>query len=321
MGLSGPKRHTKISSDPNNTSWSKSTDSFGHKILSAQGWKPGQLLGAENAAHAEHFTAANASHIRVMLREDNLGLGAQLGKGNAETFGLSTLSGIFGRLNGKSDADVEKMQSAQRDVELRSYQTRKFGLMTFVRGGLLVGDKMEDDSTLPAQPQQRMAEDIKDSDSAAFSKKRKRDGAPADKDIRKKKKTTRKDANTLPIEPTEQADAEPNSTVTPVTTVLNDEDALRAMKKAEKAERRARKEDRRKRKEERAIRREERHKKRLNTDKPPDGNKPPTMPAAAAAAISGSRQAFRQRFMQQKRLASMDAKALNEILMLKTAVA
>ena len=109
-----------MSNDPNNTNWSKSLDTYGHKILSAQGWTPGDYLGAKNASHSDHYTAANASHIRTLLREDNLGLGAQIGKGNADTFGLSLFSGVLGRLNGKSDAQLEKQQSALRDAELRT---------------------------------------------------------------------------------------------------------------------------------------------------------------------------------------------------------
>ena len=108
MGLAGPRKRSKLSHDPNNTAWARSTDSFGHKILTAQGWKPGDYLGARDAEHASHYTAANASHIRVLLKDDNLGLGARRSGGsgagggaNAETFGLSQLAGLLGRLNGK----------------------------------------------------------------------------------------------------------------------------------------------------------------------------------------------------------------------------
>ncbi|KAM3415070.1 hypothetical protein BST61_g10205 [Cercospora zeina] len=140
MGLAGNKKKTKLSADPNNTAWAKSTTSFGHKILSKQGWKPGDYLGTENASHSEHYTAANASHIRVMLREDNLGLGAKIGTQNAETFGLSMFSGLLGRLNGKEEdqAALKKKEETIRDVQLKL----KYGNLNFVRGGLLVGDKM-----------------------------------------------------------------------------------------------------------------------------------------------------------------------------------
>ncbi|KAK5011648.1 hypothetical protein LTR28_010357, partial [Elasticomyces elasticus] len=141
MGLSGPKKphyltelsfsRNKFSSDPNNTKWSRDTDSYGHKILASQGWKPGSHLGAKNAAQASHYTAASSSHVRVLLKDDNLGLGAQRGKSNADTFGLSTFSGILGRLNGKSEVQVQKEQAVQRDVQLASYHGQRWGRMNF----------------------------------------------------------------------------------------------------------------------------------------------------------------------------------------------
>lgn len=135
----------KLSTDPNNTAWAKSTTSFGHKMLSKQGWKPGDFLGAENASHASHYTAANASHIKVMLREENLGIGAKIGTQNAETFGLSMFSGLLGRLNGKEEdrAVMQKKEETLRDVQLKL----KYGNMNFVSGGMLVGDKMQEVKT------------------------------------------------------------------------------------------------------------------------------------------------------------------------------
>ncbi|KAG9652870.1 hypothetical protein KCU64_g8229, partial [Aureobasidium melanogenum] len=139
MGLAGPKRRSKIGTDPNNNNWAKATDSFGHKILASQGWKPGDTLGAKDANHASHYTVGSNSHIRVLLKDDNLGLGAARGGNNAETFGLSLYSGLLGRLNGKSEAEVEKQQTAQRDVELALYQGRKYGNINFISAGFLVG--------------------------------------------------------------------------------------------------------------------------------------------------------------------------------------
>lgn len=114
-------------------------------MLSKQGWKPGDFLGAENASHASHYTAANASHIKVMLREENLGIGAKIGTQNAETFGLSMFSGLLGRLNGKEEdrAAMQKKEETLRDVQLKL----KYGNMNFVSGGMLVGDKMQEVKT------------------------------------------------------------------------------------------------------------------------------------------------------------------------------
>lgn len=143
MGLAGPKKRAKLSHDPNNTAWSRNTESFGHKILSSQGWTPGDTLGAKDAAHSSHYTAGSNSHIRVLLKDDQLGLGAKLAGNNAETFGLSLFSGILGRLNGKSEVQLEKEDAAQRDVELALYTSRKGCYVNFVSAGFLVGDRIE----------------------------------------------------------------------------------------------------------------------------------------------------------------------------------
>ncbi|KAF2098626.1 hypothetical protein NA57DRAFT_75864 [Rhizodiscina lignyota] len=143
MGLSGPKRKTKISNDPNNNAWSRNTDRFGHKILTAHGWTPGSYLGAKNASHSDHYTVANASHIRVLLKEDNLGLGARRPGETAENFGLSALQGLLGRLNGKSEGELKKEEKSRQDVQLASFHAQRWGRMHFVSGGFLVGDVME----------------------------------------------------------------------------------------------------------------------------------------------------------------------------------
>ncbi|KAJ9668836.1 telomerase inhibitor [Coniosporium apollinis] len=143
MGLAGPKNRSKISTDPNNTTWSRSTSRFGHRILTSQGWTPGQALNP-HAGHAGHYTAANTSHIRIALKDDNLGLGATRGGRDAETFGLSQLAGLLGRLNGKGEGELKREEAARRDVQLVGYQQRRWGAVRFVSGGFLVGEKVED---------------------------------------------------------------------------------------------------------------------------------------------------------------------------------
>ena len=137
-------RRTKISHDPNNTTWSRSADTFGHKILTAQGWCPGDFLGAKGASHAKHYTSANASHIRVALKDDNLGLGAKRGSGQAEgqCTGLDAFQGLLGRLNGKSDGALQKEQESRDDLKRAIYSERRWGSVRFIRGGLLIGEKM-----------------------------------------------------------------------------------------------------------------------------------------------------------------------------------
>ncbi|KAI9812661.1 MAG: telomerase inhibitor [Thelocarpon impressellum] len=142
MGLAGPRKRTKIGHDPNNTAWTRDTTTFGHKILTSQGWAPGSLLGASDAAHASLHTAANASHIRVAIKDDTLGLGAKNGTRQAEgaVRVQDALQGLFERLNGKSEDVVAQGQRAREDVRRGRYVEKRFGQMTFVSGGVLVGD-------------------------------------------------------------------------------------------------------------------------------------------------------------------------------------
>ncbi|KAL7660164.1 telomerase inhibitor [Aspergillus niger] len=142
MGLAAPRKKIKISHDPNNTNWSRSTSGFGHKILSSQGWTPGSFLGARNAAHAEMFTAASASHIKVVLKDDTLGLGARPKRDPLnEPTGLDAFKGLLGRLNGKSDADLQVEQQKRDNVKLARYAATKWQAVTFISGGLLAQEK------------------------------------------------------------------------------------------------------------------------------------------------------------------------------------
>ncbi|KAG0650801.1 hypothetical protein D0Z07_2864 [Hyphodiscus hymeniophilus] len=145
MGLAAPKNRMKLSHDPNNTKWTSDTQSFGHKMMAAQGWKPGEYLGAKNAPHAEFHTAANASHIRVMIKDDNLGLGAKVGSGvgHGECTGLDAFKNLLGRLNGKDEDELEKEQKSREDLKRAIYSEQRWGSIRFVQGGFLVGDKIQ----------------------------------------------------------------------------------------------------------------------------------------------------------------------------------
>ncbi|PKX90879.1 telomerase inhibitor/ribosome biogenesis protein PXR1 [Aspergillus novofumigatus IBT 16806] len=142
MGLAAPRKKTKISHDPNNTSWSRSTDGFGHRILKAQGWTPGGFLGARNATHSDLFTTASASHIRVVLKDDTLGLGARPKRDLLDgPTGLDAFKGLLGRLNGKSDTQLEAEQQKRDDDKLARYAATKWQTVRFISGGLLAQEK------------------------------------------------------------------------------------------------------------------------------------------------------------------------------------
>jgi Pin2-interacting protein X1 len=331
-------RRNKISADPNNTAWAKSKDNYGHRLLAKSGWQPGQYLGAENANHSEHYTAANASHIRVVLRDDNAGLGAQKGKSNADTFGLATLSGIFGRLNGKSEVEVQKQADTQRDLELQTYQAQKWGGMNFVYGGLLVGDKMEEDEkkklaewNAKVTQGKRKAGEEAPAEAEGSSKKRKHgnesksegsessDDSEAVKEKKQKKKSKKGEAaaDSSSESAERAAKKERKEKRRKDGKTSGSEDKAQA-----KEEKRARKEERRKRREEKRRRKEAKGKTSTQTsrdassdsseDEAPEVKKP-----AAVVSFAGGRHAVRQRYIMQKRQAGMNPQAMAEILMLK----
>jgi Pin2-interacting protein X1 len=113
--------------------------------MSSQGWKPGEYLGAKDAPHAEFHTAANISHIRVTIKDDNLGLGAKIGSGvgHGECTGLDAFKNLLGRLNGKDEEELEKEQKSREDLKRAIYTEKRWGSIRFVQGGFLVGDKIQ----------------------------------------------------------------------------------------------------------------------------------------------------------------------------------
>ncbi|AEO66164.1 7c2b9421-6556-4777-8540-74f0db12c9b5 [Thermothielavioides terrestris] len=197
MGLAAAKNKRKLGHDPNNTKWSRNTESFGQKILRAQGWQPGQYLGAKDAPHAEWHTEASAAHIRVVLKDDTLGLGAKRNNGD-ECTGLDAFQDLLGRLNGKSDEALEAERKAREDLKLSLYVERKLGLVRFVRGGWLVNDQLKDspvEEATESGPSLSVTTVPTDSPApaAGSSKKRKADqDTPADEKVRKKEKKSKK---------------------------------------------------------------------------------------------------------------------------------
>jgi Pin2-interacting protein X1 len=187
----------KLGNDPNNTKWSRNTDSFGQKILRAQGWQPGEYLGAKDAAHAEWHTEANSAHIRVVLKDDTLGLGAKRNNGD-ECVGLDAFQHLLGRLNGKSDETLETERKAREDLKLSLYVERKLGTIRFVKGGWLVGDQVKDtpdeevaesqNESAPEAPKSSAEGTETEEPAPTKSKKRKADQDDDEKDDKKRKK-------------------------------------------------------------------------------------------------------------------------------------
>lgn len=206
-----------VSTDPNNNTWARNTDTFGQKILRAHGWAPGDYLGAKDTAYVASHTEASLSHIRVVLKEDNLGLGAKRNNGDQCT-GLDAFQNLLGRLNGKTEEVLEVEREARATVKRNLYVERKYGVMRFVQGGWLVGDQETDsleqskpsttetsmdvseasdtDVEMPDQPTQD-SKKRKADDTAERKKSKKRrseddSGAETEKEKRKREKKAKK---------------------------------------------------------------------------------------------------------------------------------
>ncbi|KXH57758.1 G-patch domain-containing protein [Colletotrichum salicis] len=349
MGLAQAKTRRKIGKDPNNTKWTKDLDSFGQKILRSQGWEPGQYLGAKDAAHAVHHTAANASFIRVALKDDMLGLGFKQARDDRVT-GMDVFSDLLGRLNGKSTEVIAKEQEARTALKSTFYCDNKFGPMRFVSGGFLVGDKIKEEPT--AEAKDKVSDDDDDDDdvkmedapeSSKRSKKRKAEESSEDEssssDDEKAKKKRRKeekkgkkekkrsksksaskedaseDTQDETTEKKAKKDKKKSKKAKKEAAADSDEDESSDDKSSKKkrkgetdAEKAARKEEKKRRKEEKRAKKEAKRASASTT---------PTVSGTSTPVLRGHH-AVRSRWIAQKRMATMDDKALNAIFMVKS---
>ncbi|PGH06586.1 hypothetical protein AJ80_08145 [Polytolypa hystricis UAMH7299] len=330
MGLAGPRKRTKISHDPNNTSWSRSTTGYGHKIMTSQGWAPGSYLGAQNAAHADHFTVASASHIRVVLKDDNLGLGARPKNRltEDEPTGIDAFQGLLGRLNGKSDTELEKEQKVKEDRKLASYIERRWKTIHFIKGGLLVHEKLqslEDVKTIEKADQSKQAHSQEDDDSETTKKRRKKE--KKEKKEKKRRRETKSKSTTISSE--ESSTREPTVSPDESTSDSAADSAPSKDASRNKKEKKDKKSKKRKRKELKTenSEKDKPDKPRKKKDKSAKSSPAPE-PQGESRTISTidkdvvikvrehrppARQVIRGRYIQQKKMAIMNAKSLNEV--------
>jgi Pin2-interacting protein X1 len=327
-------RRTKISHDPNNTSWTRSTTTFGHRMLTAQGWTPGSYLGPQDAAHAEFHTAANASFIRVALRDDNLGLGAKSRGERPDDFGLEGLNGLLGRLNGKDDDELEKERSGRQMLRTKMVLEGRWG-MKFVSGGVLGGDgkiKKEEDidlemSTIVKEETTDESEELKEenSESAFLSKEENTSTMSKEqrKALRRARKQEEKEAERLRKSLKKQRKKERSNRAEELTELrVKSEDTSEAEYSAIKTEISSTEAKEEKNGEESlldvASKKSKKEKKRRKLKLELDGDIPAPVAQLAAIKIQTAphpkgRQLIRQRNILQKRMATLDTKAMNEV--------
>lgn len=326
-----PIRSSKISKDPNNTKWTKNTNSFGQKIMRSQGWAPGQYLGAQDAPHSELHTAANASYIRVTLKDDMKGLGFKKAKED-EITGLDVFSDLLSRLNGKSEEAIEEVQQARLAVKANMYMDQRWGPMRFVRGGLLVGDKLkgfkedgskEEDTNSEADADAggegeklsskkrkapSVSQDSDDEDEAARKKRRKQERkakkaalsmasttATAEGAVAKRSKKSKKDKS--------EASSEDESPA----------EETKAERKERRRERKEKKEKKRKAKEAKKLAEQTALSTRTSNAASGASSGTSTPAGTGTSTPSVSRNFVRSRFIAQKKQAVLDTKALNQV--------
>ncbi|MCJ1469858.1 telomerase inhibitor [Pseudocyphellaria aurata] len=317
MGLGQARRRAKISHDPNNTAWSRSSTAYGQKILQSHGWTPGSVLGASDPSRS--VPSSTASNPKIVLKDDNLGLGAKGGanSGDGQRTGLDVFQGILGRLNGHNEPFLEGQEKRSEDRVTGTYQKRCTKAVRFLSGGLLGETKQEqpiaeedtikptsfsegslskgDDCVQQVQTQVK-CDDMTPNHTELSNPPEKK--ASRNSRARNDKKRHHKKESTM-------ADSEPL-------------DLQRTARREDEAEQKSKK--RTKRDAEKAVLVKKRRKSLV--DVPADfhqDNESSQISFTGPGSISqpsrpmGGRHAVRQRFIRQMKMATMDSKALNEV--------
>lgn len=91
-------------------------------------------------------SAASASHVRITLKDNNLGLGAKHAAAcdNGQITGMDVFQDLLGRLNGRSTIDLKKDRVHRSNLRSSAYVDQRWGNLRFVSGGLLVGSELRD---------------------------------------------------------------------------------------------------------------------------------------------------------------------------------
>lgn len=323
--LSSKKKWAK---DPNNTAWSRNTDTFGQKIMRSQGWAPGDYLGAKDASHSEYYGAANASHIRAVLKDDNMGLGAKRNQGD-ECVGLDAFQELLGRLNGKSEESLDEARKKREEARVNKYLHRKLGTVRFVFAGYLVGDKVQaladelkrekeaeadGDDTAECKKEKKSKKRKAEAEVGTISNKSKKEKTEdADDDSkarrrekkrrRREKEAARDDLNDSNAESEETKTDNPSEDPSPRQKSKKEKKKRNKSKDAEEADPSG---SQSKKKTEKKAEKEDGTNSSLSSVTP-------TPVASGTATPIPHRHLARQRFIAQKRAAVMDQAALNQV--------
>lgn len=321
MGLAAQKTKQRFGLDPRNTNWSNDTERFGTKYLKKLGWTPGGGLGL--------VSHATTSHVKVALKDDRVGLGAKLAKKhknadmNDDIVGLDVFQRILGKLNGKEDEISSELDRQRKQKIIEG----KWGI-AFIKAETMK-------STWDAERKKFLdgSEDLKPSDkkrlreqgeSDANLKENKRQKTEDIEKIDKKKKKEKKEKKQLKDKKKhfneDDSDNKEESSKKDKKDKKDKSEKIEGKLNSNKGkegemdlkEKKYKKD--KKDKKDKAKKFEERKEKfkKENEDNASDSGKKDVLTEHKVA----SRLAARSRYIQQKRRATMDAKALNEIFMI-----
>lgn len=271
------------------------------------------------------------------MKDDNLGLGAKRGSERAENFGLAGLESILGRLNG-NEAEVKKEEERREEIEKRAFVYRKYGMMNFVSGGLLVGDKIVSKTDFKKEEPEVKVE-VKtepQSDDSSTNRKEKKDKKRKRLEIeepnlkRKKKSLDLRDKVRDEAEGTKKKDkkskkeksnrsnkssSDSEDAPSPKEDALTDKARRKAEKKARKEEKKHKKALKKaaKSKDESDDSSSEDEENTPSSSAPATGTSTPIPSTAGLTFAPRGMHAVRQRFIRQKKAATMDAQAMKEV--------
>ena len=215
------------------------------------------------------------------------------------------------------------------------YQANKYGNMNFVSGGFLVGDRIESSmasrkavskNKIPKasepedKPNLNRQDEIEPNSAEPRRKKRKMDlkgrEGVAEVDVATQQTSDSNDEADGP-KANQKASKRTKSSKKAKTSI--EDDTTEDERSRQKQERRTRKEERRKRKVDKRRSKSNAQSEAVASGEGPSNEKAAKSPSAKPNSdiFAGSRHAVRQRYIQQKRMASMDPKAMKEIFMLQ----
>ncbi|KAL1930302.1 hypothetical protein VTP01DRAFT_1456 [Rhizomucor pusillus] len=164
MGLAENKIKQRLSADPNNLAWSNDQSKFGFRMLMKMGWAPGKGLGV-NEDGGQH-------HIKIKLKDDNLGLGAKKNQSDNWLGNTDAFSQLLANLNSQPQQPAAEEEEKEKEDKKDKKSSKK--------------DKKD-------KKKRKKQEDDEEQEELCDRKKRKLKQDSEEKSTKKEKKEKKKD--------------------------------------------------------------------------------------------------------------------------------